>query len=247
MAKNDTVFGIHAVTAVLKSTPQRIQQLYVAQGRRDNRLQKLLTQAEKQNLFIKTVAREQLDELVSGQHQGIIAVCSQGDTYDENYLNQLLENLETPPFLLILDGVTDPHNLGACLRTANAAGVHAVIAPKDNAVGVNATVRKVASGAAEVVPFIPVTNLARTLKNLQQRGIWISGTDEEGETDIFNADFKGPVAIVMGAEGKGLRKLTKETCDFLIRIPMFGEVSSLNVSVATGVCLYEALRQRKTT
>ena len=246
--KNNTdnvVFGFHAVTAIFKSAPQRIIDFYCLAGKQDQRLHKIIQQADKQDIKPQYRTRQQLDDMVDGNHQGVVAICSGGEVYDENYLNQLLDNLQQPAFLLILDGVTDPHNLGACLRTANAAGVHAVIAPKDNAVGINATVRKVASGAAEVMPFIPVTNLARCLKALQERGIWITGTAEEGEKELFNSDLTGPIAIVMGAEGKGLRKLTRESCDYLVRIPMQGTVSSLNVSVAAGVCLFEAVRQRK--
>ena len=164
--------------------------------------------------------------------------------YNENDLYDLLDQLEDTPFLLVLDGVTDPHNLGACLRTADAAGIQAVIAPKDNAAGLTPTARKVASGAAETVPFIPVTNLARTLDNLKERGIWLTGTSDKASQNLYQADLKGPMALVMGAEGAGIRRLTEERCDFLVSIPMQGQVSSLNVSVATGVCLYEALRQR---
>jgi 23S rRNA (guanosine2251-2'-O)-methyltransferase len=156
----------------------------------------------------------------------------------------MLDGLDHPPLLLILDGVTDPHNLGACLRTADAAGVDAVIAPKDNSAPLNATVRKVACGAAEVVPYIQVTNLARTMKDIQGRGIWITGTAGEAEQSVYQANLTGPVALVMGAEGKGMRRLTRENCDYLINLPMAGSVSSLNVSVATGVCLFEAVRQR---
>jgi 23S rRNA (guanosine2251-2'-O)-methyltransferase len=163
---------------------------------------------------------------------------------NEAGLNQLLDNLAEPPLLLILDGVTDPHNLGACLRTADAAGVHALIVPRDKACGLTAVVRKVASGAAETVPFVQVTNLARTLKALKQRNIWLVGTDLDTEQDIYEADLSGPLALVMGAEGKGMRRLTREQCDFLVKLPMRGSVQSLNVSVSTGICLYEAVRQR---
>lgn len=241
----EMVIGIHPVTAILKSAPQRVQTLYCLKGRHEQRLHKLLQLAEKLDIPPQYKSRAELDALNPGLHQGVIAQCSSGEVFDEQYLNNLLDNLQAVPLLLVLDGVTDPHNLGACLRTANAAGVHAVIAPKDNAVGINETVRKVASGAAELVPFIPVTNLSRTLKSLQQRGVWISGTAEDSEQLIFTADFSGPTAIVMGAEGKGLRKLTRDTCDYLLRIPMQGQVSSLNVSVAAGICLFQAVRQRQ--
>jgi 23S rRNA (guanosine2251-2'-O)-methyltransferase len=242
---NEFTIGLHAVGALLKSAPQRVLELHCLKGRHDQRLHKLIQQAEKLEIRPVYCSRPELDAMTEGNHQGIIARCSAGEVHDEQFLNQLLDNLDEPAFLLVLDGVTDPHNLGACLRSANAAGVHAVIAPKDNAVGINETVRKVASGAAELVPFIPVTNLARTLKSLQQRGIWLTGTAEDGDRLLYEAELTGPLGIVMGAEGKGLRKLTRDTCDFLVRIPMSGDVSSLNVSVATGVCLFEAVRQRR--
>jgi len=178
----------------------------------------------------------------------VVAEYYKAKDYSENDLYDLLDELDNEriqPFLLVLDGVTDPHNLGACLRTADAAGVHAVIAPKDNAASINPTVRKVASGAAEAVPFIAVTNLARTLDSLKERGIWLTGTSDKAQQTLYQADLKGAMALVMGAEGTGIRRLTEERCDFLVSIPMCGQVSSLNVSVATGVCLYEALRQRQ--
>ncbi|MDP1757582.1 MAG: 23S rRNA (guanosine(2251)-2'-O)-methyltransferase RlmB, partial [Pseudohongiella sp.] len=181
-------------------------------------------------------------------HQGVAALCQYRDTVkDEAFLTKLLDNLDHPPLILVLDEVTDPHNLGACLRTADAAGADAVIVPKDNSATMNMTVRKVASGAAEKVNLVAVTNLARTLAALQQRGIWISGTAGEADHSLYQADLTGPVAIVMGSEGKGLRRLTREHCDYLISIPMAGVVSSLNVSVAAGVCLFEAVRQRQKT
>jgi 23S rRNA (guanosine2251-2'-O)-methyltransferase len=164
---------------------------------------------------------------------------------DEEGLKQLLDNLDEAPLLLVLDGVTDPHNLGACLRTADGAGVHAVIVPRDKACGLTPVVRKVASGAAETVPLVQVTNLARTLKALKQRNIWLMGTDLDTEQELYQADMTGPLALVMGAEGKGMRRLTRENCDFLVKLPMQGAVQSLNVSVSTGICLYEAVRQRK--
>lgn len=244
-SKLESVFGIHAVQALVKSAPQRIEHLWFLQGRRDQRLSKLVELSEKQQLNYQFVARDKLDDLSDGNHQGVIAQCTPGRVPDENFLYELLDGLDSNPLLLVLDGITDPHNLGACLRTADAAGVHAVISPKDNAASVTGTVRKVASGAAETIPYIPVTNLVRTLKSLQQRGIWLAGTSDAAEKSVFEADFKGPLAIVMGAEGSGMRRLTQETCDFLINIPMQGSVSSLNVSVAVGVCLYEAMRQRR--
>src|SRR5690606_24621004 len=188
--------------------------------------------------------RDELEALAPGNHQGVVALCESGEVRDEHFLFEHLATLGHPPLLLVLDGITDPHNLGACLRTADAAGVDLVIAPKDNSVGITATVRKVASGAAETVPFVVVTNLARTLKQLQGAGMWIIGTDGEAPVTVYQADLKGPLALVMGAEGKGMRRLTRETCDGLVKLPMAGSVSSLNVSVAAGICLYEAVRQR---
>jgi len=190
------------------------------------------------------VKKHFLDEKAQGNHQGVAARAKPVQAKGENELLSQLDALDGAPLLLVLDTITDPHNLGACLRTADAAGVHAVIAPKDKAVGITATVSKVACGAAESVPFYQVTNLARTLKELQDRGIWLFGTAGEASESVYKTDLKGPIAIVMGAEGKGLRRLTREACDHLIHIPMAGDVSSLNVSVATGVCLFEAVRQR---
>lgn len=214
-------------------------------GRDDQRMQKLLAQIQKLGLKIQWCTRAELDALCDGNHQGIAVRAAPGQSYDEHFLWQLIEQSQLTPFLLILDGVTDPHNLGACIRSADAAGVQAVIVPKDNSAGLNETVRKVACGAAEVVPLIPVTNLARTMKRLQDLGVWIVGAAGEGELSVFEAPLTGPLALAMGAEGKGLRRLTREHCDHLAKIPMSGSVSSLNVSVATGVCLFEALRQRQ--
>jgi 23S rRNA (guanosine2251-2'-O)-methyltransferase len=215
------------------------------QGRQDQRVQKVLQLAGQNGIAVEQVTRKKLDSLAGeGNHQGIVARCRPGRAHDENFLYDLLDGLSEPPFILVLDGVTDPHNLGACLRSADAAGVHAVIAPKDNAAGLNPTARKVACGAAESVPFIPVTNLARTLAQLQERGLWLRGAAGEAKATVYQADLTGPLVLVMGAEGTGLRRLTRETCDQLINIPMAGSVSSLNVSVATGVCLFEAVRQR---
>jgi 23S rRNA (guanosine2251-2'-O)-methyltransferase len=190
--------------------------------------------------------REELDHLTQhGNHQGVLAYTKQLKTFGEADLKHLLVNLTEPPFLLVLDGVQDPHNLGACFRSADAAGVHAIIAPKDKAVGITPVVSKVASGAAETVPFIQVTNLARTLEQLKELGVWIYGAAGEAEKTLYQTDLRGPIAIVLGAEGEGLRRLTRERCDLLVKIPMQGSVSSLNVSVATGVFLFEAVRQRK--
>lgn len=243
------IYGFHAVEAYLKQVKQKQhQQLYVLKGRGDKRLQTIQKLAEAQSINIQFVKRDILDNMVEGNHQGvIIASTNTAEVYDEAYLKshllQLLENQITP-FILVLDGVTDPHNLGACLRSAEAAGVQFVIVPKDNSATLNATVMKVACGAAEVLPLVRVTNITRTLTWLQEQGIWVIGAAGEAEQNHYQAELTGPLALVMGSEGKGLRRLTRETCDGLIRIPMQGSVSSLNVSVATGICLFEALRQR---
>ncbi len=243
--KQELVYGLHAVQAIFKSAPQRAIELLALRGRDDQRVQKILQQAHSLNISVRWQTRGELDKLChEGNHQGVALLVSPGKTHDEQFLWELLENDERPAFLLVLDGVTDPHNLGACLRTADAAGVMAVVVPKDNSAGLNETVRKVACGAADSVPLIPVTNLARTLKKLQDLGVWIVGTAGESSVSLFEAPLKGPLAVVMGAEGSGMRRLTREHCDHLVFIPMAGSVSSLNVSVATGVCLFEAVRQR---
>ncbi len=240
-----TIHGIHAVMAVLRREPRRIRRLLIARGRRDRRLDELLALAHESGIAVVQAERKALDELTGGaRHQGVVAEASPAQAGDESSLTALLDTLVEEPLLLVLDGVTDPHNLGACLRTADAAGVHAVIVPKDRSAGLTPVVSKVACGAAETVPFIQVTNLARTLKRLQQRGIWLAGLAGEAEQTLYQANLHGPLAVVMGAEGQGLRRLTRETCDFLLRIPMHGLIESLNVSVATGVVLFEALRQR---
>lgn len=190
------------------------------------------------------VHRKLLDDKVAGVHQGVVAAVSESREWGEDDLMAMLAAASEPPFLLVLDGVTDPHNLGACMRTADAVGVQAVIVPKDKSATLTPVARKVACGAAETVPFVRVTNLARCLRALQEQGVWLVGTAGEAGSTLYQANFTGPVALVMGAEGKGMRRLTREHCDALINIPMLGHVDSLNVSVATGVCLYEALRQR---
>lgn len=241
MAESYFIYGFHAVNSCLKRDASRIQYLMVDMHRHDARMTQLLELANQNNIEIKKNNRNELDKLTEqGHHQGVLA-------YIRNLVQQ--ENLEeylepiAKPFLLILDGVQDPHNLGACLRTANAAGVHAVIAPKDRAVGLTSVVAKVASGATLYTPFYQVTNLARTLEFLKARGVWLYGTSERAETSYTEVDYPLSVGIVMGSEGKGLRRLTEDLCDYLISIPMHGSVDSLNVSVATGVCLYEVLRQ----
>jgi 23S rRNA (guanosine2251-2'-O)-methyltransferase len=244
MAKQNLTFGMHAITSVLENSPEKIKQLWVKQGRDDHKLQQIIALAEQRGIAIQQVPVKTLDKLVNGRHQGVVAELGQAQvSLNENDLTALLDKTEQP-FLLILDGVEDPHNLGACLRSADAAGVTAVIAPKDKAVGITPIVSKVACGAAETVPFVQVTNLARTLEMLKQRGIWLYGAAGEAEQTLYQQALTGPIALVMGAEGKGLRRLTREHCDFLLKIPMVGTVESLNVSVATGICLFEILRQR---
>jgi len=245
-APRELIYGLHAVAASLQRDPARVLEIQVAEGmRQQSRLTQILDEARAAGIPVRRCAREVLDELVAeGSHQGIVAWQKPARAYNEADLDALLASLTVPPLLLVLDGVQDPHNLGACLRTADGAGVHAVIAPRDRAVGLTPIVRKVASGAAESIPFIQVTNLARTLRELKDKGIWLVGADGEAAMGIFAADLRGPSAVVMGAEGQGLRRLTREHCDFLVRIPMAGTVESLNVSVAAGIFLFEAVRQR---
>jgi 23S rRNA (guanosine2251-2'-O)-methyltransferase len=242
----EKIFGIHAVESVLRRDPQRIEQLWLQSGRQDKRIQSLLSLAENQGVRFERVPRRELDQWVSGRHQGVVAEVSPGaagQALDEHGLAALLENAANP-LVLVLDGVTDPHNLGACLRSADAAGVTAVVVPKDKSADLGPVVRKVACGGAEAVPFARVTNLARTLDALKAAGLWVVGTAGEAEQLVYQQDLTGPTALVMGAEGEGMRRLTREACDFLVKLPMAGSVSSLNVSVATGVCLFEAVRQR---
>ena len=238
------MFGWHAVEAVLKREPERLQQVWIQTGRQDKRVKGITDALDNLGVRWKVVHRKELDERVAGVHQGIVAAVSESREWTEDDLLAQLAGNDKPPFLLVLDGVTDPHNLGACMRTADAVGIQAVIVPKDKSASLTPVARKVACGAAETVPFVRVTNLARFLRSLQDQGVWLIGTAGEADATLYQADFKGPVALVMGAEGKGMRRLTREHCDQLINIPMLGHVDSLNVSVATGVCLYEALRQR---
>ncbi|MBO1256920.1 23S rRNA (guanosine(2251)-2'-O)-methyltransferase RlmB [Alteromonas sp. 5E99-2] len=245
MAQQEWLYGLHALTAVMNSEPERVIELWALKGRDDDRLNKVINLARKAGVSVQFVNRQALDNKVNGeQHQGVVARAKPARVLDENDLDALVSANETPLFL-VLDGVTDPHNLGACIRTADAAGVTAVIVPKDKSVSLTATVRKVACGAAEVMPLIQVTNLSRTLKQLQNDGVWVVGTAGEAKQSLFDIKLTGPTALVMGAEGKGMRRLTRETCDELVNLPMAGDVSSLNVSVATGVCLYEIIRQRR--
>jgi 23S rRNA (guanosine2251-2'-O)-methyltransferase len=244
MAQQEWLYGLHAMQSVLEKEPERVMEVLVLKGRNDERLTSIVNQARRFGISVQFCQRKALDDKVSGeQHQGVVARAKPARVLDEADLDKILES-EAQPLILVLDGVTDPHNLGACLRTADGAGVHAVVVPKDKSASLNGTVRKVACGAAEVVPLIQITNLARTLKHLQDKGLWIVGTAGETDKTLYDVDLKGPTALVMGAEGKGMRRLTKETCDELVKLPMAGSVTSLNVSVATGVCLYEIVRQR---
>ena len=241
---SEIIYGVHAVKALLESSPQRIKEVFILKGREDRRLLSVAREVEALGIVVQVANKQWMDSQTDGGvHQGIIANVLPGKQYQEGDLPDLLEKIESP-FLLVLDGVTDPHNLGACLRSADAAGVHAVIVPKDKSAQLNATAKKVASGAAENVPLIRVTNLARTLRLLQEYNVWIVGTAGEADHNLYQSKLDGPLALVMGAEGEGMRRLTREHCDELISIPMAGSVSSLNVSVATGVCLFEAVRQR---
>ncbi|MFQ5487089.1 MAG: 23S rRNA (guanosine(2251)-2'-O)-methyltransferase RlmB [Gammaproteobacteria bacterium] len=239
------VFGVHAVHAVLHNQPAAVRELRLAAGSGNPRLQRLRKAAQAAGIPVLEVRRESLDEWAGAvRHQGVMAILGEEGGIAPQSLEGLLEGLAEAPFLLVLDGIQDPHNLGACLRSAAAAGVHGVIAPKDRAVGLTPVVRKVACGAAEQLPFIQVTNLARTLRRLQELGLWIAGADSEAPQTLYEADLSGSLALVMGAEGKGLRRLTRECCDLLLAIPMASAMESLNVSVATGICLFEARRQR---
>ena len=247
MSSPKVLFGFHAVGVRLKTAPQSIIEVYYEAMRRDARMRQFLARAKEAGVRLIEADGLRLAKLAGSHgHQGVAArveAVAQLQSLDD-LLDQLEADGVTNPLLLVLDGVTDPHNLGACLRVADGAGAHAVIAPKDHAVGINATVAKVASGAAETVPYFMVTNLARTLGELKERNIWVIGTSGDADKNLYQVDLKGPVALVLGAEGDGMRQLTRKTCDELVCIPMQGAVESLNVSVASAVCLYEALRQR---
>jgi 23S rRNA (guanosine2251-2'-O)-methyltransferase len=237
------VFGFHAVIARLRADPSSLTEIYLDEDRKDARARDLALAAEKAGLEVMRVPTKRLDGFYGGgRHQGVVAIVHEASA--KQSLEDRLDALREPPLLLVLDGVTDPHNLGACLRVADAAGAHAVIAPKDRAAGVNATVSRVASGAAESVPYYMVTNLARTLDELKERNVWIVGADERAEATLYEAELPPAIAWVLGAEGEGMRRLTRERCDLLVRIPMRGSVESLNVSVASGVCLFESARRR---
>ena len=240
------VFGMHAVTALLRKEPELVKRIWVEQSRRDQRGRELLGLAKSHGISVERVDRVALEKIVGEvKHQGVAAESQNQPAMDESTFLDWLDKSDEIPFLLILDGVQDPHNLGACLRTADAVGVQAVIAPRDNACGLTSTVRKVACGAAESVPFVQVTNLARFLRALQDKGVFLTGTAADADTSLYQADLRGPIGLVLGAEGKGMRRLTREHCDTLVSLPMVGQVESLNVSVSAGVLLYEAVRQRK--
>ena len=243
MKPTRAVFGFHAVLARLRADPQSVVELYLDENRKDARAKDLAHAAERAGVAPMRVPTKRLDGFYGGgRHQGVVAMIF--DKPSRESLEDLLDSLKEPALLLVLDGVTDPHNLGACLRVADAAGAHAVIAPKDRAAGISATVSKVASGAAESVPYYMVTNLARTLDDLKERGIWVVGADEDAAKTVYESDLPEAIAWVLGAEGEGMRRLTRERCDLLARIPMQGSVASLNVSVASGVCLFESRRRR---
>jgi 23S rRNA (guanosine2251-2'-O)-methyltransferase len=244
-SRRNFVYGLHAVNAVLQRSPERLLEIWLAQPRDDARTRELKRNAEIAGVHLHAASPEALAKLVGDvNHQGALAAIRPLKAWDESDLDEALEHLTEDALLLVLDGVTDPHNLGACLRSAEAAGVQALITPKDRSAGVDGVVRKVAAGAAEFVPVASVTNLARTLDALKRRGIWVVGLDGEGTQSLFAADLKRPLALVLGAEGSGMRRLTRERCDFVVRIPMIGQVESLNVSVAAGIALFEARRQR---
>jgi len=237
------VFGFHAILARLRADPSSVVELFVDESRNDARIRDLATTAERAGVRVMRVPTRRLDGFYGGgRHQGVVARIEMKRAADS--LDEILDQVHKP-LLLVLDGVTDPHNLGACLRVANAAGVHAVVAPKDRAAGITPAVSKVASGAAESTPYIMVTNLARALSDLKERNIWIVGADERAERTLYESDLPDSIAWVLGAEGEGMRRLTRESCDLLVRIPMGGDVASLNVSVSAGICLFESVRRRR--
>lgn len=243
-SKQQLIFGIHAVESLLQNQPQRVLRVCVQKERHDKKLDAISKMAKQHRIRIEQLSKRELDELTDeATHQGVIAVCKPAAVYSEQDLHSILKDISNP-LILILDGVQDPHNLGACFRSADAAGVNLIIAPKDKSVGITPVVSKVASGAVETVPFLQVTNLVRVMEELKAMNIWLYGAAAEAEKTIYQTNFKGPAAIVLGAEGSGLRRLTREHCDALIKIPMLGAVESLNVSVATGIILFEVVRQR---
>lgn len=245
MLKKEFIFGFHAVEAILKKNPETVLQLYRQQGREDKRLESIVSLAEKQHIAVQTVSKITLDNWTTQErHQGILVEIKPLPVKQEKDLFTFVDNLQKPPFLLLLDEIQDPHNLGACLRSANASGVDAVVITQNRSVSLTPTVRKVAVGAAETTPVFTVTNLANTLRKLKTAGLWIYGLDGTAKQSLYNIDLKVPLGLLLGSEGNGLRRLSKELCDDLLAIPMQGTVESLNVSVAAGVCLFEVLRQR---
>jgi len=239
------IYGIHSVHALLKRAASTVNTLFIMQTKHNAGIKRLMALAERQHVSVQIVSKSELDQMVpNGVHQGVVARCQTKAQGSHNF-DEILEYAHDNALFLVLDGVQDPHNLGAILRVADAAGVSAVIAPKDRAVGLTPVVHKVASGAASTVPYFQVTNLAQTMRKMQEAGVWIYGASEHGDDSIYDLQLTGKVALVMGAEGAGLRRLTSEVCDHLMHIPMLGSVDSLNVSVATGVCLYEVVRQRR--
>ena len=239
------LIGVHSVEAALERAPQQVQEIVVAEESRNPRVRELEQRARRLGIRVREESRAVLDRRSDGErHQDVIAEFTAGNLLVERDLDRVLETLPEPPLILVLDEVQDPHNLGACLRTADAAGVGLVILSKDRSAGVRPAARRAAAGAAEVLPIVVATNLARVLKRLKERGVWLAGTADQAERSLFDADLTGPLALVVGGEGKGMRRLTAELCDYRLRIPMQGSVSSLNVSVATAVCLFEIVRQR---
>lgn len=245
MSKQEILPGIHTVNTVLRLHPERVQSVWIEQDKHNNRVETLIGMAKKFGVPVQIVQRNTLDQLCEGtQHQGIVAKCTPTPLMDESELLQKCEQATSPPLLLALDEISDPHNLGACLRTADAAGVDAVIFPQRNSAPISATVHKIASGASIRLPLVKTVNLARCLAALKKLGLWVYGADGEAQQTIYAANLRNPSILVLGAEGRGLRELTKKNCDQLCSVPMLGEVESLNVSVATGILLYEAIRQR---
>ena len=242
MSRRTFIHGFHAVLSRLRHHPASIHVIYLDEARRDKRARDVLRLAKEKGVRLIATEAARVNDMAHGKSQGVVALADPVQLARD--LDALLEDLSEPALLLILDGVTDPHNLGACLRSADAFGAHAVVVPKDRSASLNATAIKAASGAADNVPFIPITNLARTLRELKDQAVLIVGADQDGAQSVTDVDLTGPVALVLGAEGSGLRRLTREHCDVLARIPMYGQVESLNVSVSAGVCLYEARRQR---
>ncbi|MGE4596852.1 MAG: 23S rRNA (guanosine(2251)-2'-O)-methyltransferase RlmB [Methylophilaceae bacterium] len=246
MNQDKIIFGFHSITSHIRLDPSSIKEVYIDENRSDGRVHDLMKLVETHQIKYHLTTKNRLDGFVSsGRHQGVIAKVHEVKNKYVTIEDIVEVDRDESVLLLILDGIEDPHNLGACFRVADAMGVHAIVCPKDNAVGLNATVRKVACGGAEVVPFVVVTNLARTIRYLKGMGVFIFGTDGESEKTLYDTNFNGPTALIMGSEGKGMRRLTKDLCDNIFSIPMLGQVESLNVSVASGICLYEISRQRK--